>query len=96
MELKKRGTIILASRYFDYIMFFVIVLNALCLALYDYTDGHEGISSNLIIDKLNFAFTAVYICEALILILVWGVYENDDSYIRSGWNVIDITVVITG
>jgi len=49
-----------------------------------------------VIDKINVAFTIVFLIEAIMRIIAHGLVVAPTSYLRNGWNLIDATVVIAG
>jgi len=38
----------------------------------------------------------MYLAELLLKVLAYGLLHHKTAYLRDGWNVIDITVVLTG
>jgi Ion transport protein len=83
-------------RYFDFLMIFVIALNSLTLSLYDYSDRDSNTYYNQVIDVTNVCFTVIFILEACMKIISFGLILHSDAYLRSGWNIIDAAVVISG
>jgi voltage-dependent calcium channel L type alpha-1F len=49
-----------------------------------------------VIDKINVAFTFIFLAEALMRIVAHGFIMEPTSYLRNGWNLIDATVVVAG
>ena len=45
---------------------------------------------------MNVGFTAIFILEAVLRIVAHGFILGENSYMRNGWNLIDVTVVIAG
>lgn len=74
----------------------VILVNSLTLSLYDYNDRDSATTWNKVLDKINLVLTAIYIAEAAFKILAKGLVWHKESYLRSGWNIIDAIVVISG
>ena len=77
-------------------MLAVIFMNSILLALYDYSDRESTTRYNQIIDQVNVIFTAFFIFEASLKITGKGLVFHENAYLRSGWNLIDIVVVISG
>ena len=77
-------------------MILVIFLNSLTLSLYDYGDRDSVTYNNQMIDKANTYFTCVFIFEACLKIIAQGLVMHHKSYLRSGWNIIDAVVVLSG
>jgi hypothetical protein len=77
-------------------MVVIILANSISLALYDYNDRDSNGSKNKILDKMNVAYTIIFTIEAVMKMIAKGLIIHKDSYLRSGWNIIDIVVVISG
>ena len=77
-------------------MILVIIANSSVLALYDYSDRDAKGYWNLVLKKLNIMFTVLFLLEALMKIIAFGFIMAQDSYLRYGWNIIDLTVVAEG
>jgi hypothetical protein len=45
---------------------------------------------------LNFGMTFIFLVEALIKIVAMGLVYDFNTYLRDGWNVIDLVIVISG
>ena len=77
-------------------MVVVILMNSVILSLYDYSDRDSKTYKNKVLDKMNIAFTIVFIIEAFLKIIAKGFIMHNKSYMRDGWNIIDSVVVISG
>lgn len=71
-------------------------MNSIVLSLYDYSDRDSLSYKNQIIDKINIVFTSIFIAEMISKIIGYGLILHKNSYLRSGWNIIDATVVLSG
>lgn len=70
-----------------------IIASSILLAAEDY---HERTNyRNATIRKLDWGLTGMFVLEAVLLIVVRGLVLHKGSYLRSGWNVLDIFVVVT-
>ena len=74
----------------------MILLNSITLAIYDYSDRDSTTSYNQILDKIGMVLTIVFIIECVLKIMAFGLIIHENSYLRIGWNLIDLVVVITG
>jgi voltage-dependent calcium channel L type alpha-1D len=72
------------------------VLNAVSLALFDYTDKDMNGPLNKKLDLCNKIFTIIFIVEAVLKIMAMGFILHPYAYMRDYWNAIDIIIVITG
>jgi voltage-dependent calcium channel L type alpha-1S len=77
-------------------MIILIFLNSLSLALYDYGDRDSKTENNKKIERANLFFNSIFIAEAGLKIIAHGLIFNRESYLRSGWNIIDAIVVFSG
>ncbi|RZB38954.1 Ion trans domain containing protein, partial [Asbolus verrucosus] len=55
---------------------------------------NEDSSRNLILDRLDYAFTGVFAVEMFLKIVDLGVILHPGSYLREFWNIMDAAVVI--
>jgi len=83
-------------RIFEYLILLVILINSVCLALYDYTDRQSETSWNKTIDEMNFVFTIIFAIEGGLKILAYGFIMHKTAYLRNIWNVMDFIIVICG
>jgi hypothetical protein len=75
---------------------FIIILNSINLSLYDYSDRDSKTEFNIVIDQLNRTFTFVFLFESIVKIIAMGFIIHHNSYMRDGWNVLDLFIVISG
>ena len=40
-------------------------------------------------------FTSLFTAELLLKVFVYGLYETPEAYLKSGWNILDATIVVT-
>lgn len=73
-----------------------ILINSVSLAIYDYHDRDSVSKINKTIDLLNFVMSFIFLAEALIKIVGMGFSFDTNTYLRDGWNIIDIVIVISG
>jgi hypothetical protein len=83
-------------RWFSHFITFCILINSVSLAIYDYRDRESISRNNKAIDLLNYVMTFIFLVEALIKIVAMGLVFDSNTYLRDGWNVIDILIVISG
>jgi voltage-dependent calcium channel L type alpha-1D len=81
-------------------IFLVIIVNSIALAMYnpidpDLSDPNSTLSLFLLYGE--YCFTSIFTIEAIFKIVALGFWSNGPtSYLRQGWNVIDIVLVILG
>ncbi|NWS77411.1 CAC1S protein, partial [Crotophaga sulcirostris] len=78
---------VVTSSYFEYLMFFLILLNTICLGMQHYNQSAE---MNHISDILNVAFTVVFTLEMILKLMAF----KAKGYFGDPWNVFDFLIVI--
>jgi len=73
-----------------------ILVNSVCLAIYDYSDENETTAWNKTLNVFGDVFTVVFLLEAVVKILAMGFIIGPYTYLRDGWNVMDFIIVLTG
>jgi hypothetical protein len=61
----------------------------------DYTNPKSNYLGNVIANKSEPVFTAIFILECVIKIIAMGLFFDKRSYLRDAWNWLDFIVVIT-
>jgi len=72
-----------------------IIVNSICLALYDYSDRNSLTRYNQILDAIDKSLSIVFIIEACLKIIAMGFIIHRRSYMRDGWNIIDFLISIS-
>uniref|UniRef100_A0A8C4YCT9 Voltage-dependent L-type calcium channel subunit alpha n=1 Tax=Gopherus evgoodei TaxID=1825980 RepID=A0A8C4YCT9_9SAUR len=78
---------VVTSSYFEYLMFFLIMLNTICLGMQHYNQSAE---MNHISDNLNVAFTILFTLEMFLKLMAF----KAKGYFGDPWNVFDFLIVI--
>ncbi|XP_051494807.1 voltage-dependent L-type calcium channel subunit alpha-1S isoform X1 [Apus apus] len=78
---------VVTSSYFEYLMFFLILLNTICLGMQHYNQSAE---MNHISDILNVAFTIIFTLEMILKLMAF----KAKGYFGDPWNVFDFLIVI--
>ncbi|NWV35321.1 CAC1S protein, partial [Grantiella picta] len=78
---------VVTSSYFEYLMFFLILLNTICLGMQHYNQSEE---MNHVSDILNVAFTILFTLEMVLKLMAFKV----KGYFGDPWNVFDFLIVI--
>jgi len=81
---------------------FIILLNSIVMALVDYSvvdssgnPSPNGSKRNLVIEKTEPLFAAVFVAECIIRIGALGFVAAPYTYLRNGWNCFDFVVVVS-
>lgn len=83
---------VVTLKYFDTLIMAVICGSSIALATEDPVD--ENSPRNLVLNYLDYGFTAVFTVEMILKIIDLGVILHPGSYFRDIWNFLDATVVI--
>ncbi|XP_051627665.1 voltage-dependent L-type calcium channel subunit alpha-1S isoform X2 [Manacus candei] len=78
---------VVTSSYFEYLMFFLILLNTICLGMQHYNQSPE---MNHVSDILNVAFTILFTLEMVLKLMAF----KAKGYFGDPWNVFDFLIVI--
>lgn len=75
---------------------FLIFLNSIFLAVYDYSDRDESTQRNQVLSLGGRIFTILFTAEMVCKIIANGFLFHRRAYLRNGWNWLDLIVVIVG
>ena len=82
--------------WFKYFITLCIMINSICLAIYDYRDRDSLTKFNKILEIFNLTFTCVFLGECFLKILAMGFVIGQHTYMRDPWNIVDLCIAITG
>lgn len=85
-----------SNSWLDYVVFFLVVAYSVCLAMFDYSDRDNTSLWNQNINKIKLTIIILFGFEAAIRIIALGLIMHHNSYLRSGWHVMDLCVFIFG
>ncbi|XP_017354897.1 voltage-dependent L-type calcium channel subunit alpha-1S isoform X1 [Cebus imitator] len=94
--LRKACISIVEWKPFEMIILLTIFANCVALAVYLPMPEDDNNSLNLGLEKLEYFFLVVFSIEAAMKIIAYGFLFHQDAYLRSGWNVLDFTIVFLG
>jgi len=72
------------------------LVNSICLALFDYSDRDSIMTYNRVLETINYACTVIYLLEAFFKIIAMGFVLDENSYMRTGWNIMDFVISLIG
>eukprot|EP00794_Sanderia_malayensis_P008795 gene8795-9735_t len=84
---------LIANKWFDRIILFFIFFNCVVLAM-ERPGLHPESTERKFIDLTNNIFTGVFILEMTIKIFAMGFTIGPNTYLKSGWNVMDCFLVV--
>ncbi len=73
-----------------------IIANCVVLALEEHLPNHDKTPLAVQLEATEQYFLAIFCIEASCKIIALGFIFHKNSYLRSVWNIMDFTVVITG
>ena len=83
------------DKKFENLINILIILNSICLLMYDYKDRNNCQEWNFHLENGMGIFTWFFIGEAVLKIIAQGFMHHSNSYLRDKWNWLDLIVVIT-
>mmetsp|Transcript_9389 Transcript_9389/g.23891 ORF Transcript_9389/g.23891 Transcript_9389/m.23891 type:complete len:677 (+) Transcript_9389:82-2112(+) len=83
-------------RVFELITLLAILANCVTLALDSKVPGYQDTKKAQQLRYADYVFTGFFTVEALLKIGAWGFLLAPDTYLRSGWNILDFVIVVTG
>jgi hypothetical protein len=86
----------LKNRYFELLIMSCIIANSIALAIYDYKDRSNKTYYNKLLNLIGMCFTGIYFMECCLKIVAMGFFLGKNSYLRSFWGWLDLTIVIVG
>ncbi|CAF1358221.1 unnamed protein product, partial [Rotaria sordida] len=92
-KLRKVFQRLILEKLFDYLILFFIVLNCITLAMERPSISSTNFERQLI-NYTNYICTIIFIIEMMIKIIASGLIVGSNTYLRSGWNVVDGFLVI--
>ena len=94
-QLRKFAVWLTESLFFELITFSIIIFNAALLGTRDYIDPNSTKLANRILNYIEPVFISYYVFEGVMKIIARGFMNEPNSYLRSGWNWIDLFVIIS-
>ena len=81
---------------FEYMVLLTIIANCVVLALEEHLPNHDKTPLAVQLETTEKYFLAIFCIEASFKIVALGFLFHKNAYLRSVWNIMDFTVVITG
>jgi voltage-dependent calcium channel N type alpha-1B len=91
-RIRKGVHFLVAYKYFDIFIMLIICASSISLASEDPVD--ELSYRNVILNYIDYLFTAVFAIEMILKLIDLGVILHPGSYFRDFWNILDAIVVI--
>jgi hypothetical protein len=79
--------------WFDRFITFLILASTTALAARDYSDNTSDY--NRVLDQFSIVLAAIFGIECLLKIAAHGFVMGENTYLRSGWNVMDFLIVLS-
>ncbi|XP_071960409.1 voltage-dependent L-type calcium channel subunit alpha-1D-like isoform X3 [Antedon mediterranea] len=81
---------------FDVIILFTIFANCVALAVYTPFPEQDSNDINTNLEKIEYAFLAIFTAEAVLKIIACGFLMHNGAYLRNAWNLLDFIIVLIG
>ena len=83
------------SKIFEVTIIVLIVFSTLTLAFESPLDDPKGTKIQ-VLEKIDLVMTFIFTCEAVLKIIAYGfLFNGKESYMKSAWNVLDFTIVVS-
>lgn len=93
---RRHCTTIVESKPFDYFILLTIFANCILLAMNTPLPAEDKSIINERIESAEIYLLAIFGLECILKIIAFGFALHPGSYLRSGWNMLDFVVVVTG
>ena len=84
---------IVVHNIFEMFIFGVVLFSAILMGLEDPLQDPNWTFAP-VITIINNIITGIFVTELVMKIIVYGLISEDNSYMRNGWNVLDMIIVI--
>lgn len=81
------------TRWFQTAILLAIALNSLTLGI-DWPANNNPPAMDFALQVLDYSFTAIFALEMILKVIAFGFVLHDGSYLRVGWNVMDMLIVL--
>ncbi|KRY10503.1 Voltage-dependent calcium channel type A subunit alpha-1 [Trichinella patagoniensis] len=81
---------------FEYFILMTIIANCIVLALDQHLPHNDKMPLSLKLEATEPYFMGIFTIECLLKIIAFGFVMHKGSYLRSGWNILDFIVVMSG
>ncbi|CAF3991388.1 unnamed protein product, partial [Adineta steineri] len=93
-RLRKRCQRLIKQKTFDYFILFLITINCITLAMERPSISPTSYERKFL-NYSNYIFAIIFIVEMMIKVIASGLIVGRDTYLHTGWNVVDGLLVIT-
>ena len=87
---------VIEHNWFDRLILFTIFVNCVVMALDEPVNMDPNSQVATISNQLGFLFQAIFTAECILKIISLGFAFGPKSYVRDGWNCLDLFIVVTG
>src|SRR4051794_10906845 len=81
------------QKWFDHAILAIIGLNCITYVMERPAIHPDSIERKIILYS-NYVFTVIFACEMFIKIIAYGLVIGPTAYLKSGWNILDGSLVI--
>ncbi|XP_045456510.1 muscle calcium channel subunit alpha-1-like [Melitaea cinxia] len=94
--LRKLCYAIVEWKPFEYMILTTIFANCIALAVFTPYPAGDTNNTNLILEKVEWIFMAIFTGECVMKIIAYGFLFHPGAYLRNTWNSLDFTIVTIG
>uniref|UniRef100_A0A914GZG4 Voltage-dependent calcium channel type A subunit alpha-1 n=1 Tax=Globodera rostochiensis TaxID=31243 RepID=A0A914GZG4_GLORO len=94
--IRKNARAIIEWGPFEFFILVTIILNCVVLAMEQHLPRNDKKPLSEKLEKTEPLFMAIFCIECILKIIAFGFILHKGSYLRSGWNIMDFIVVVTG
>nr|QRX85587.1 voltage-dependent calcium channel non-L type alpha-1 [Heterodera elachista] len=94
--IRKNARAIIEWGPFEFFILLTIILNCVVLAMEQHLPRNDKKPLSEKLEKTEPIFMVIFCIECILKIVAFGYILHKDSYLRSGWNIMDFIVVVTG
>ncbi|XP_065072313.1 voltage-dependent L-type calcium channel subunit alpha-1D-like [Rhopilema esculentum] len=87
---------VVENKIFEYFILLTIATNCVVLMIAKPLPNDDLTKLNAQLENADAVFVAIFTLEAILKIIAYGFFFHSDSYLRSGWNILDFVVVVVG
>ncbi|KAL3075199.1 hypothetical protein niasHS_013422 [Heterodera schachtii] len=94
--IRKNARAIIEWGPFEFFILLTIILNCVVLAMEQHLPRNDKKPLSEKLEKTEPIFMVIFCIECILKVIAFGFILHKGSYLRSGWNIMDFIVVVTG
>ncbi|KAL3094180.1 hypothetical protein niasHT_028269 [Heterodera trifolii] len=94
--IRKNARAIIEWGPFEFFILLTIILNCVVLAMEQHLPRNDKKPLSEKLEKTEPIFMVIFCIECILKVIAFGFILHKGSYLRSGWNIMEFIVVVTG